>query len=244
MKTKIYLFASILFVSILFSPTSIIAQEKYQMVELIFMLPKVGMEKAFENAITEHNNEYHKDGPYKSHLDVILTGKQAGWYAWLMGPCTFTDLDSRPVSDAHDKHWEQKVSPNVAEYGSTEYWKHNPSLSYQSGTETPKLEEIWFIDLKRGDFYRFKALMTKIKGAFEKKGDGHMHVYENQFGENDGRDIAVVWGLNSWAEMDKEDSSIKEDYEEINGEGSWNNAMDEWNEITESIVRQMWKIGI
>ena len=33
-------------------------------------------------------------------------------------------------------------------------------------------------------------------------------------------------------------------YEEINGEGTWQNAMDEWNEITESIVRQMWKIGI
>jgi len=242
MKTKIYALASILLVSIFFS-SSIIAQEKYQMVELIFMLPKIGMEKSFENGIKEHNNEYHKDGPYKAHLDVILTGKKAGWYAWLMGPCTFTDLDARPVSDAHDKHWEQKVAPNIAKYGSTEYWKHNPKISYQSGTETPKLEEIWFIDLKKGDYYRFLALMTKVKGAFEKKGEGIMHVYDNQFNENNGRDVAVVWGMDNWAELDK-DSSIKETYEEINGKGTWQNAMDEWNEITESIVRQMWKIGI
>jgi len=242
MKTKTYLFALVLVASFLFS-SSVIAQEKYGMAEVIFILPKIGMEKAFENAIKEHNNAYHKEGPYKAQLDNIITGKHAGWYAWIMGPCTFTDLDARPVSDAHDKHWAQKVSPTVAEYGSTEYWKHNPKLSYQSGTETPKLEEIWFIDLKKGDYYRFKALMTKIKGAFEKKGEGNMQVYDNQFNENNGRDVAVVWGMDNWAELDK-DSSIKKTYEEINGEGTWQNAMDEWNEITESIVRQMWKIGI
>lgn len=245
MKTKNYVFASILLVSLLFS-TSNIAQEKetYGMAELSFMMPKVGMETAFENAVKEHNNMYHKDGPYKASLDKIITGKQAGWYAWLMGPCTFTDLDKRPVSAAHDKHWDDKVTPTIAKYGSNEYWKHNPKLSYQSGSEGAKLEEIWFLDLKRGDYYRFKELMTKIKGAFEKKGDGHMHVYENQFGENNGRDVAVVWGMNGWSDFDKDNGGIKKEYEEMNGEGTWQNAMDEWEEITESIVRQVWKIGI
>lgn len=243
MKTKNYVFASILVVSLLFSTTNM-AQEKYDMVELSFILPKIGMEKAFESAIKEHNNLYHKDGAYKGHLDYILTGKQAGWYVWLMGPCTFTDLDKRPVNDAHDKHWADKISPAVARYGSTEYWKHNPKLSYQSGTENAKLEEIWFIDLKRGDYYRFKALITKIKEAFEKKGEGNMHIYDNQFNENNGRDVAVVWGMNSWADMDDDNGGIKKEFEEINGEGSWGNAMDEWEEITESMVRQMWKIGI
>ena len=243
MKTKNYVLASILLVSVLFS-TTIMAQEKYDMVELTFILPKIGMEKAFESAIKEHNNLYHKEGAFKGHLDYILTGKQAGWYVWLMGPCTFTDLDKRPLNDAHDKHWADKISPNVAKYGSTEYWKHNPKLSYQSGTESPKLEEIWFIDLKRGDYYRFKSFVAKIKEAFEKKGEGHMNIYDNQFGENDGRDVAVVWGMNTWAEMDKDNGGIKKEYEEINGEGSWENAMDEWEEITESITRQMWKIGI
>lgn len=243
MKTKNYVFASILLVSLLFSTTNL-AQEKYDMVELTFILPKIGMEKAFESAIKDHNNLYHKEGAYKGHLDYILTGKQAGWYVWLMGPCTFTDLDKRPINDAHDKHWADKISPTVAKYGSTEYWKHNPKLSYQSGTETPKLEEIWFLDLKRGDYYRFKAFVTKIKEAFEKKGEGNMHIYDNQFNENNGRDVAVVWGMNNWADMDKDNGGIKKEYEEINGEGSWENAMDEWEEITESITRQMWKIGI
>lgn len=242
MKTKAYVI-TLLLATFLISSTTL-AQATYQMVEVAFMRPKIGMEKAFENVVKEHNNTYHKDGPYKGHLDLILTGKQAGWYAWIMGPCTFTDLDARPLSSAHEKHWEHKVTPTIAKYGSVEYWRHNEDLSYQSGTETPAIEEIWFIDLKRGDYYRFKTLITKIKEAFEKKGEGNMHIYNNQFNENNGRDIAIVWGMNNWAELDKEDASIKEVYEDINGKNSWQNAMDEWNEITEAIVRQLWKVGI
>lgn len=245
MKTKNYFIVALLCVGLLLSST-VQAQEekKNQLVEVTFMLPKVGMEKAFEKGVKSHNETYHKEGANQAHVDYIMTGKQTGWYAWIMGPCTFTDLDNRPLSEAHDKDWAGKVAPTIAKYGSTEYWKHNSSLSYASSDEMPKLEEIWFIDLKRGDYYRFKELLTKIKAAFAKKGDGSMHIYDNQFNENNGRDIAIVWGLKNWAEFDNEDASIKKEYEEINGEGTWQNAMDEWSEITESIVSQVWRVGI
>lgn len=243
MKTKLYVFTALIIGSLLFSAETV-AQEKYQMVELTFMMPKIGMEKAFENAIKDHNSIYHKEGVYQGHLDYILTGKQTGWYVWLMGPCTFADLDGRPLDDAHDKHWNDKVSPTVEKYGSTEYWKHNPKLSYQSKDISPKLEEIWFADIKNGDYYRFKDFVTKIKAAFEKKGDGNMNIYENQFSENNGRQIAIVWGFDNYTEMDIDNGGIKKEYEEIYGEGSWANAMDEWQEIIESMSRQLWKIGI
>lgn len=243
MKTKLYLLASMIVVSLLFSPAAL-AQEKYQMVELTFMLPKIGSEKAFEAAIKEHNNAYHKEGPYTAHLDYILTGKQTGWYVWLMGPCTFTDLDGRPLDEAHDKHWNDKVAPNVAKYGSTEYWKHNAKLSYQSKEIDPKLEEIWFADIKKGDYYRFKEFVTKIKAAFEKKGEGNMNIYENQFSEGNGRQVAIVWAMDNYAEMDIDNGGIMKEYEEINGEGSWANAMDEWQEIIDDMSQQLWRIGI
>lgn len=243
MKTKLYVLTLMIFGSLFFAETTM-AQEKYQMVELTFMLPKIGMEKTFENAIKEHNNIYHKSGPYQASLDLILTGKQTGWYAWLMGPCTFTDLDSRPTDSAHDKHWNDKISPTIAKYGSTEYWKHNSKLSYQSKDITPKLEEIWFADIKKGDYYRFKDFVTKIKAAFEKKGEGNMNIYENQFNEGNGRGVAIVWAMDNYTEMDKDNGGIKKEYEEINGEGSWANAMDEWQEIIENMSSQLWKIGI
>ena len=77
-----------------------------------------------------------------------------------------------------------------------------------------------------------------------KKGDDDMQVYQNQFGESNGRDIAIVWGMKNWADMDDDGESIKKYYEEINGEGSWSSFMDEWEEIVTSMTSQLWKIGI
>ena len=68
-----------------------------------------------------------------------------------MGPCTFTDLDMRPKGDAHGKDWEQNVAPTIAKYGAVEYWKHNPKWSFKSGTDEPKIEEIWVLGIKRGE---------------------------------------------------------------------------------------------
>ena len=110
MKTKRNLLASLLIAALLLTATGI-AQEKekksYDMAEITFMLPKIGMEKAFVKAVTAHNNLYHKEGPYQAHLDNVLTGKEAGWFVWIMGPCTFTDLDSRPGEGAHTAHWDK-----------------------------------------------------------------------------------------------------------------------------------------
>ena len=105
------------------------------------------------------------------------------------------------------------------------------------------LSEVWIVDLKRGSYYRFKAIMEKIKEAFVKKGEGHMRVYSNQFSANDGRDIAIVWSMKNFAELDDE-GTIKKEYEEINGENSWNNMLDEWLDITVSVKSQLWKINI
>lgn len=247
MKTKNKLLSSLLIIAMLITSIGI-AQEKekkkYGMVEIVYILPKIGMEKAFVNAVTEHNNMYHKEGPYKGHMDLILTGDDAGWYVWAMGPCMFSDLDNRPGEGAHTEHWTNSVAPKVKKYGRTEYWRYNEKLSYKSDDTPSKFENIWLVDIKRGDYYRFKALMKKIKEAYKKKGDGNIHVYDNQFNAGDGRDVAILWAFSSWAEFDDDDGGIKKFYEEINGEGSWENAMDEWTEISVSINSQVWEHGV
>jgi hypothetical protein len=219
-------------------------KESYEMVNLQYIMPKIGMEKAFEKAAKEHNNLYHKEGPYKASIDYILTGSETGWYVWLMGPNTFSDLDGSPGEGAHADHWNKFVAPTIAEYGRSEFWKYNEKLSYNNLKAGAKYENIWILDLKRGDYYRFKAMMLKIKEAHEKKADDSILIYENQFNGNDGRDIAIVWPFNSWAELDIDNGGIKKTYEEINGEGSWQNAMDEWSEFTESINSHVWRIGL
>jgi len=247
MKTKKKLWVSAL-ISALFLTSIGYSQEtankSYTMVELSYMLPKIGMETAFVKAIKEHNNLYHKEGAYAAHLDYITTGKEAGWYVWGMGSTTFTDLDKRPGKGAHADDWDKKITPLVAKNGRVEYWKMNDKLSY--GTETGKIkyETIWMLDIKKGDDYRFKAFMTKIKEAYLKKGGDMYSVYENQFKEGDGRDVAIVWPFSSWADMDKDDGGIKKTYEEINGEGSWENGMKEWADFIEKRGSQVWEIGV
>ena len=244
MKTSKLLLTSMLIVALLLT-TNGIAQETdektYGMAEITYMLPKIGMEKAFVQNVNAHNDKYHKEGPHHAYLDNVLTGKEAGWYVWIMGPCTFTDLDSRPEGGAHDADWTKNISGLVQKYGRTEYWKYNAKLSFKANDTPPNLESMWVLDIKQGDYYRFKSIMSKIQAAFTKRGTDNISVYDNQFYGNEGREVVVVWDSPNWADFDSDDGSIKKEYEEINEEGSWQNMLDEWNDVVESINQQVWK---
>jgi len=219
-------------------------KESYGMAEIAYIKAKIGMETNFIKAVKKHNTTYHKAEPYKAYLDYIMSGKESGWFVWSMGPCTFTDLDNAPGEGAHNNHWDTKVAPLVAEYGKQEFWRYNKKLSYSSGKKENKFANIWFIDVKRGDYHRFKVLVSKIKDAYEKRGTKSIAVYNNQFNDNEGRDVAIVWELKNLAEMDDDSESIKKEFEEINGEGSWENMLDNWEDITVDINSQLWEINI
>jgi hypothetical protein len=246
MKTKTKLIGMLL-LTVMLTVSIANAQEKesYGMAEITYMMPKIGMEKTFENAIKAHNQKYHKENPYKASLDLILTGKETGWYVWIMGPCTFSDLDNRPNDPAHAADWDKTVSPTVAKYGRNEFWRYNSKLSYKGdASESPKFENIWFVDVERGQGYKFNEFIEKVKKAYEKKGSGNFSVYNNQFTEGNGRDIAIVWAFDKWADMDEDDGGIKSSFEEIYGEGSWDNALKDWEASTVNINSQVWRIGV
>lgn len=247
MRTKKSLFTSLLAIALLFSYAGFAQEEEkesYGMAQIIYIDAKVGMEKEFVNSVKAHNAMYHKEGVYAAGLDVVLSGNEAGWYVWYMGPCTFTDLDNAPGPGAHADHWDTNVAPNIQSYGRQEYWRSNSKLSYQDGKTEVNFSEMWFINIKRGDYYRFKAILGKIKEAFKKRGKGSMRVFNNQFDDSDGRDVAIAWDMKNLAEMDNDDESIKKEYEELNGKGSWGNMLDEWEEITVSINSQLWENDI
>lgn len=224
-----------------------IAQETntdYSMATIIFIEAKIGHEADFEAKVLEHNATFHNEAPNRGYLDQVMTGNQAGAYVWVMGPCTFTDLANMKHKDGHEDHWSKEVAPLIESYGAQEYWRFNEKLSYYpTPIENRKMANLWLIDLKRGDYYRFKTLMGKIVEAYEKKGTGNMRVYDNQFNAGDGRDVVIIWDMESMAEMDKNDP-IKPAYEEINGEGSWDTMLEEWEEITLKIDSQLWRVNI
>lgn len=212
----------------------------YGMAEITFMKPKIGMEKDFVKAVANHNEIYHKDGPYKARLDQIYTGKQAGWYVWIMGPCTFTDLDSRNLGDAHTDHWDTNVANTVAKYGRTEFWKYNPKLSFDGIEEPIKISNLWLVDIADNEYHRFKDFMEKIQKAFAKMNRDNMRVYDNQFNEDDGRDVVIVWSSTKWADMDEQNDDLEATYEEIHGKGTWQTAIDDWRDFTVSVSSSLW----
>jgi len=216
------------------------ADKKYTMVELSYMKAKIGSEKKFEDAVKAHNEKYHKEGAYGSQLYAITTGSETGWYVWTMGSVTFAELDSRPKDEDHNKDWDKNVAPYVADYGRVEYWKRDDKLSNPKESEEG-LIQIWWIDTEDGEYYRFKSIMQDVADIY-KTMDEEMNTYNNAFSQDDGRDVAVVWPLKNWADLDNRDWNMKEKYEEENGEGSWENLIDDWEDATKSIVQEIWRV--
>ena len=214
----------------------------YTMVETVYLKPKAGSGEKFVKAVKAHNEKYHKkDTPYNAWLETIITGPYTGWHVWIMGPCTFTQLDGRPGKDeGHDADWNKSVTPYVEKVKLGEYWKRWDDLSYRAeGDQGGKMSTMWFIDIKKGEWSRFKNLMKQVKAVYEMRKDESYSLWGNQFNADDGRDVVIVWNFDKWAELD-DDSNFKADFEEVHGEGTFDFFLDEWEASIESRKEEVW----
>ena len=201
-------------------------------IESQMMLPKRGMEDKFEAAVLAHNKKFHPEGPYTAGLRKIEYGPKAGWYVWVMGPVAYSSLDNRPSKESgHDQDWNTTIDPFVDQYGSTGLWNYNTELSYGLDIfKKSKHYEIWAVDLKPKQYYRFKALIEKLRKVYESLGNTAFLVLENNLHSKDGANVALIWSFNTYTDWQK-DPGPKAGYEKLYGEGSWQTAMDEWMDM-------------
>jgi hypothetical protein len=208
------------------------AQEKdYKMYEMMYIKPKYDKMVELGDAMAEHNKKYHNEGPYKVSIWMANTGPHTGEWVWVMGPCTFTQLDSRPESEEHTKHWIEKVMPYIEDISEGEYWKMDNELSHSpEGSFSGK--EIWAVyDIKPMEMYRFTALLEKVVEVYKQKNyPNYFQVYRNEFSSATGRDVAIGFGFKNYAFFDEEDTFWK-DYEEVHGEGSRWKFFEEYKDI-------------
>ncbi len=221
---------------ILFAATMIaFGQNDYKMLELVYLKPYPGADlEAASKAIAEHNKKFHNKEPYKSSVWSNLTGSMVGTWTWAMYPATFTDYDNRKNMEAHDKDWDKSITP-FFEVVANEYWRVDDKLSYYP-EDFKEGEKVVFtiFDIRPGDSYRFKAILEKINEVYnEKKYNYNFTVYWNQFENKNGRDVAIEVMFDKWAFMD-EDHSMKKDYEEVHGEGSWWKIIEEYRDVVVS----------
>lgn len=244
MKVKNILTGMLLLVFLISYNLSIAQEkkEKYTMYTTIQIEAVKGKEKDFEKAVLAHNDKFHKEGTHQAILRVILTGPMAGAYAWITGPKTFSDFDSAPGEGDHDDDWTNNVDQFVKNYGTIEHWKRNDELSFTApSTENNKLSEVWFIDVKDGKWEQFIGNLGKAVAVSAKNGNESVNTYMNSFSGGDGRDIAMVFSKENWAAFDKDDN-FSESYEEMHGEGSWKEFLDNWTSSTDGIVQAVTKI--
>jgi hypothetical protein len=230
-KTPLMAIFALLFVSSAFAQSS--DQKPTTVVENMYLLPKRGMENKFEAAVKAHDLKYHPDGPYTAGLRKIEYGDRSGWYVWIYGPTTYAAIDTRPAKEGgHDDDWAKTVDPLVETYGETELWDYNPDLSFGMDIlKKSKYIEIWNVQLKRGQYYRFKAIAEKLKKTYESLGNTAFIIFDNPLRTGKSGNVRMIWSFNTYDEWSK-DPGVMKAYEKIYGEGSWQHMLDEWLDVS------------
>ncbi|HKK89262.1 MAG TPA: hypothetical protein VJ917_10450 [Saprospiraceae bacterium] len=219
-------------------PLFLFAQEekKANMYEVINMKVKRGQEDGFEAAIKAHNEQFHNDGDYRAFLMYNVNGPLGGHYSWVMGPTNWAAMDNRPGEGAHDDDWEN-VDQHVASYSSPGYWNMSDKLSHIARDEGYSKRLIWMYDIRPGKYARFSELIGKVKEVYkEKRPEESYWVVWNQFANSDkGWDVALIFGMDKWAEMD-ENSAFGPMFEEIHGPGTWHTFLNEFNDTVDGRI--------
>jgi hypothetical protein len=202
-------------------------------VETMYILPKRGMDDKLEAAIKAHDVKFHPDGPYKAGLRKVEYGDKAGWYVWVFGPTNYASIDTRPKkAGGHDDDWSKTVDPLVETYGETSLWDINTDLSFGMDIlMKSNYYEVWNVQLKRGQYYRFKALAENLKKAYESLGNTAFIIFDNPVHTSKSGNVAIVWSFNTYADWSK-DAGVKKAFEKLYGDGSWQHMLDEWLDVS------------
>ncbi|MCY1636607.1 MULTISPECIES: hypothetical protein [Marinifilum] len=206
-------------------------EKKTVVVESVYILPKRGMSDKFEQAIKAHNDKFHPEGDYVAGLRKVDYGEKAGWYVWIMGPTTYAALDTRPQKEnGHHEDWEKNIDPLVEKYGAVNLWNFNEKLSFGMDlVKKSKHYEAWAVDIKRGQYYRFKAIAEKLMKTSESLGVAFL-VFNNPLHTPGGADVGLVWNFDSYDAW-SQDIGFMKAYEKLYGKGTWQNMIDEWFDI-------------
>lgn len=206
-----------------------VAQD-YEMYETQYLSVRPGHAKQFNEGMKAHNDRFHASGPYRATVWYVANGANSGQMFWVMGPCTFTDLDGRPAGPEHESDWADNVLAH-AEQGETQYWRLDPDLSYRPDTNPRSKMRVRIQDIERFEGYRFRELRAKAKKLMEtKKYPDPFLVFRSATQSGTGRDIALVRGFDNWAALDRE-GTWRADFEEVHGAGSWRRFLMEVEEV-------------
>lgn len=232
-----------IFYWILLTPLLVISQTnpEYTVIENGMMTANPKYISEFESGVAIHNNKYHTDGMYGSRIYQINNGPYYGKYVWVMGPIPWSAFDDRPQQEGHDEDWNKNIEPYTIAGGDQFYWRFYPELSNFPNDFTIKNLLVDMFDVKRYKTKEVMELMKKVsKVMLEKYPNEPFGIYTNEFPHyQQGRDVAFVsfYNNSTWLGQNNE---FPKNYNAVHGEGSFEEFLKEWEELTNGRETEMW----
>jgi hypothetical protein len=132
-----------------------------------YVKPKIGMTSAFETAWKAHVAKFH-NGDDKRFVFEVLSGDMAGYYAFVEGPMSFSDMDVEKTGQAgHDMDYEKTVAPTLAEETGIDYYQYIDSLSINA-TVTADKSIVTFTHIKNGRMGDYRNELARAKAVVSK----------------------------------------------------------------------------
>ena len=189
-------------------------------VNAIRVFPKIDKQAEFEKALSAHAQKYHT-GDWKWRVFGIQTGPDAGGFHITEGPLSWEQFDSRGNLGAeHDMDWKKTVTPLLSQEYQSSYSVYQEDLSTIAVGDYSDKIIITHYYPKPGYAPELRSHLLKLKKAWE-AGGSTIVVYT---AAASGPMQYVV--VNRLKQGMKEMASgfrtpIKERYEKIHGEDSW-----------------------
>jgi hypothetical protein len=196
------------------------------------VFPKPDKISEFEKAFTAHAQKYHT-GDWRWRVFEIQSGPDAGGFHVVEGPLTWEQFDGRGNLGAeHQADWNKNVSPLTTGEGTQGYSTFSEELSTVKLTDYADKIIINHAYPKPGMINKTTALMKQLKKVWEASNES-VAVY-NVVNSGEPQVIAVTRLKNGLKELDPSfRKPLPERFEATNGEGSWNNYLEDYAEAVE-----------
>ena len=197
----------------------------------------------FEAGIAAHNKKFHAEGPYGARVYSVVNGKNAGKYMLIMGPFTWSTIDSRPSGQDHTDDNNKNINKYLMPDVDVNYMKMHPELSnFSKDFEIDKVS-VFMIDVKRfkqGDF--IEKVVKKVAKVYKEKMPDQLYgVYSNEMNNMDGMDFGWVEFFEGSSWLGKEDK-FAQYFEEVHGSGSFEKFIADVEATTDGDRTEIWQL--
>lgn len=233
-SNKLVIFLSL---SLFCLPLEMNAQMDEEQADDLFLVihakPFNGSAPAFEEALAEHNQNYHQDFPLI--VFWVATGETfGGYYELVHGPTNWTALDGYSPSEGHDEHWHNEVLTLVEHITGYTFWKQNSDIVLNPQESIMPNSFVEIFNIRQGENARFmRALKDWHQANAESDFEGSYAAFNRQMsGKNQ---VALVVNLpGGWSDLDTS-PEFRERFEETHGKQRYDLFSDDAEKSIESV---------